>query len=190
MTKTGPNTIVPPRFAVDILDAGHELSFSDCLWEARSMDVEIVVFPETKVALIEHRGSPALEHETARKLIAWKLENRLLDQSKYRSYGLHYTDSRDTPPSQHHVDFCLSIERDVGPNPHGITTRVIPRCRCARARDVGSRSNNRAAVYLAEVWLPQSGESLADLPLIFHYVNVGPDIKEEEMITDVYVPLK
>ena len=29
---------------------------------------------------------------------------------------------------------------------------------CARARDGGSRSNNRAAVYLYEKWLPQSGE--------------------------------
>ena len=79
------------------------------------MDVEIVVFPETKVAVIEHHGSPAREHETVRKLVAWKLENRLLDQSKYRSYGLHYTDSRNTPSSEHHVDFCLSIEEDVGP---------------------------------------------------------------------------
>ena len=35
------------------------------------MDVEIVMFPKTKVAAIEHLGSPALEHDTARKLIAW-----------------------------------------------------------------------------------------------------------------------
>ncbi|MDD2853387.1 MAG: GyrI-like domain-containing protein, partial [Desulfuromonadaceae bacterium] len=52
------------------------------------------------------------------------------------------------------------------------------------------RSNNRAAVYLYETWLPQSGEALGDLPMIFHYVNVGPNVKEEEMITDVYLPLK
>ena len=45
------------------------------------MKVEIVIFPTTKVAAVEHRGSPALEHDTARKLIAWKLENRLLDPS-------------------------------------------------------------------------------------------------------------
>jgi AraC family transcriptional regulator len=154
------------------------------------MDVEIVIFPETKVAVIEHHGSPALEHETARKLVAWKLQKGLVDKSKYRSYGLHYTDSRDTPPSRHHVDFCLSLEEDAGPNPYGITTRVIPRCRCARARDVGSRSDNRAAAYLFEAWLPHSGESLGDSPLIFHYVNVGPDVREEEMVTDVYMPLK
>jgi AraC family transcriptional regulator len=154
------------------------------------MEVEIVTFPETKVACIEHYGSPALEHETARRLIAWKLENRLLDPLKYRNYGLHYTDPRNTSSVEHHVDFCLSVEEDVGLNPYGIGTKLIPAQRCARARDVGSRSNNQAAVYLYETWLSQSGESPGDFPMIFHYVNVGPNVKEEEMITDVYLPLK
>jgi AraC family transcriptional regulator len=154
------------------------------------MDVEIVEFPETKVAAIEHFGSPALEHETVRKLVAWKIETRLLDASKYRSYGVHYTDPRVTPAFQHHVDFCISVEEDVGPNRFGITNKKIPRARCARARDVGSRNNNKAAVYLGDIWLPQSAEALGNFPIFFHYVNVGPGVREEEMITDVYLPLK
>ena len=56
------------------------------------MNVSIVTFPQTRVAGIRHAGHPSQEHETARKLVAWKLEHRLLDQSRYRSYGLHYTD--------------------------------------------------------------------------------------------------
>ncbi|MBS4069033.1 MAG: GyrI-like domain-containing protein [Sulfurimonas sp.] len=154
------------------------------------MDVEMVIFPETKVALIEHHGPPALEYETARKLIAWKLENRLLDSSKHRSYGIHYTDPHTTPPSEHRVNFCLSVEDDVGPNSYGIETAFIPSRRCARARDIGSRSSNRAAAYLLETWLPESSESVGDFPMFFHYVNVGPNVKEEEMVTDVYLPLK
>jgi DNA gyrase inhibitor GyrI len=47
------------------------------------MNVQIIIFPETKVAAIEHFGSPAFEHDTARKLIAWKIENRLLDPLKH-----------------------------------------------------------------------------------------------------------
>jgi AraC family transcriptional regulator len=154
------------------------------------MNVEIVTFPETKVAAIEHRGPPALEHETVRKLIAWKLENRLLDPLKHRSYGVHYTDPRITPSSEHRVDFCVSIDEDVSPNLNGIITKVIPTCRCARARDIGSRANNQAAAYLYDKWLPQSGEAPGDLAIIFHYVNVGPNVREEDMITDVYLPLK
>ena len=154
------------------------------------MKVQIVVFPETKVAAIEHFGSPDLEHSTARKLIAWKLEQRLLDPLKYRSYGIHFTDPRTTHPSDHHVDFCLSIDHDVAPNSIGITSKVIPRNRCAFARDIGSRYDNKAAVYLYEQWLPHSGELPGNFPIIFHYVNVGPSLREEEMITDVYLPLK
>jgi AraC family transcriptional regulator len=154
------------------------------------MNVEIVVFPETKVAAIEHAGSPALEHATARKLLAWKFENRLLDPLKHRSYGVHYTNPRAVPLSEHRVDFCLSTEGEVAPNPYGIIKKVIPSGRCARARDIGSRFDNKAAVYLYEEWLPKSGESLGDFPIFFHYVNVGPNVKEEEMITDAYLPLK
>jgi AraC family transcriptional regulator len=154
------------------------------------MDVRIVIFSETKVAVIEHFGSPASEHDTARKLVAWKIENRLLNPLKHRSYGVHYTDPHTTPAPEHHVDFCLSIEEDVRPNPYGIVTKAIPRLRCARAQDVGSRSNNKAAVYLYEKWLRQSGELPGDFPMFFHYVNVGPNVREEEMITDVYLPLR
>jgi AraC family transcriptional regulator len=154
------------------------------------MQVEIIVFPETKVAVIEHRGSPALEYETAKKLIAWKIENHLLDQQRYRSYGLHYTDPLIVSPAEHRVDFCLSIEQPIAENIYGIEESTIPTLRCARARDIGSRSNNQAANYLYNTWLPQSGEVPSGFPMIFHYVNVGPNVKEEEMITDVYLPLK
>ena len=83
------------------------------------MEVEIVTFPETKVVAVEHLGSPAHENDTVKKLVAWKLENRLLDQLKYRSYGIHYTNARITQPSEHRVDFCLSFDKDVCPNPFG-----------------------------------------------------------------------
>jgi AraC family transcriptional regulator len=66
----------------------------------------------------------------------------------------------------------------------------IPSMRCAVARDIGSRLDNKAAKYLYDEWLPRSGEEIAAFPLVFHYVNVGPAVKEHEAITDVYLPLK
>ena len=154
------------------------------------MQVDIVLFPETRVAGISHVGSPAQEHDTARKLIAWKIENRLLDPARYRSYGLHYTDPRTIAPGEHRVDFCLSYDAPVAANAHGIVEMLIPAMRCARARDIGSRLDNQAARYLYDVWLPASGEQLSGQPLVFHYVNVGPGVQPHEAITDVYLPLK
>ncbi len=155
----------------------------------RPADVHIVEFPATRVATIEHRGSPEYEHDTARTLIAWKLSQRFLDPVRFRSYGVHYTDPRTTPASEHRVDFCLSIETDVEPNEFGIVTKTIPANRCALLRDVGSRYDNKAARYLGETWLPLSGERVGTFPLFFHYVNVGPNVREDEMLTDVYLPL-
>ncbi|MEQ1580370.1 MAG: GyrI-like domain-containing protein [Steroidobacteraceae bacterium] len=154
------------------------------------MQVDIVHFPETRAAGISHRGSPALEHDTARKLIAWKIENRLLDQARYRSYGLHFTDPRTINPAEHRVDFCLSYDEPVAANGLGIVEMTIPAMRCARARDIGSRLNNQAARYLYDEWLPRSGEQLSGQPLVFHYVNVGPAVQAHEAITDVYLPLR
>jgi AraC family transcriptional regulator len=155
-----------------------------------TMNVSIVIFPQTRVASISHIGSPSHEHDTARKLIEWKIQHRLLDQSRFRSYGLHYADPRTAEPSNYRVDFCLSIESAVAANQLGIVEGTIPSLKCALARDVGSRTNNKAARYLYDQWLPQSGERMADHPVIFHYVNVGPSVTAEEAITDVYLPLR
>jgi len=106
-----------------------------------------------------------------------------------RTFGVHYTDPYTTPAADHRVDFCVSFEHPVTPNPHGVVGKVIPASRCAMARHLGSRSHNLAAVYLLRDWLPRSGESVGDFPLFFHYCNVGPDVKEQDMVTDVYLPL-
>jgi AraC family transcriptional regulator len=154
------------------------------------MRVTIVTFPETRVAAITHCGSPLQEHDTARKLIAWKIENRLLDPQRNRSYGLHHGDPHGQDPASYRVDFCLTLDGPVPANPHGIVELTIPALKCALARDVGSRNNNQAAKYLYEAWLAASGEQLSGHPLIFHYVNVGPGVQPHEAITDVYMPIR
>lgn len=152
------------------------------------MTVEIVEFPETKVAAIEHRGAPEREYETARKLIEWRKANRV-PPDRHRSYGVHYDDPRNTPPERYRVDFCVSYDAEIAPNPQGVVRKVIPGGRCAVVRHWGSREDVTVAAWLCGVWLPGSGEDLRDFPMFFHYVNVGPDVREEEMITDVYLPL-
>lgn len=72
----------------------------------------------------------------------------------------------------------------------GQTASVPSPLRCACVRNLESRHHVAPAVWLYRDWLPQSGEDLRDFPIFFHYVNVGPDVKEQEMVTDVYLPLK
>lgn len=152
------------------------------------MEVRIVEFPETTVAVAEHRGPPELEYETSKKLIEWRIQNHV-SPADHNTYGIHYTDPYTTLPADHRVDFCVSYDQPIHTNPQGIISKIIPTCRCAVTRHLGSRANNLAAVYLVNEWLPLNEEALGNFPIFFHYVNVGPHIKDSEMITDVYLPI-
>ena len=153
------------------------------------MEVRITAFPTTKVAALEHRGPPELEYETSRRFIEWRLANRL-PRDRHRTYGVHYNDPRTTPPADYRMDICVSVEHEIAANPQGVVNKMLQGGRYAVACHVGSRENNTTATYLHEVWLPASGEQRRDLPILFHYVNIGPDVQEQEMLTDVYLPLR
>ena len=153
------------------------------------MDVKIVEFPETRVAVVEHLGPPETQDESVRRLVAWRIENRM-SPDEHPTYGIHYNDPRTTPAADYRVDLCVAVDREVPPNPQGLVNKVIPGGRCAVARHHGSRKNVEAAAYLQESWLPQSGATVRDFPIFFHYVNVGPQVREPCMITDVYLPIE
>lgn len=157
--------------------------------ELPDMQVEIVNFPETLVAALEHRGPEQLTYQTSQKFIEWRRANGMR-LGKGNTYGVHYTDHLTVLPEDYRLDICLSIEEPVSENPQGVVTKVIPAGRCAKVRNIGSRHELPGPRYLYETWLPQSGEQLRDFPIFFHYVNLEPTVKEHEMITDIYLPLK
>lgn len=155
------------------------------------MNVEIVDFPETKIAVFEHHGSPALEEVSLQRFVKWRKRNKLPPSDENRSYGIHYTDATKVEKNDYRVDIAVSIAEDIEENTvDSVFNKVIPELRCAKVRHVGSRDDISSARELHDKWLPKSGEKLADFPIFFHYVNVGEDIAPEEMITDVYLPIK
>jgi AraC family transcriptional regulator len=143
--------------------------------------VEIIQFEATLVAVVRHRESPLTIYDSTRKLIEWRRANGVTPGSAH-TFGIHYPDQS--------IDLCVSYEKEVVPNPQGVVSGVIPSVRCARLRHLGSREHIAAAEYLLREWLPGSGETLGDFPMFFHYVNVGPDVQDNQMITDVYLPLR
>lgn len=151
--------------------------------------VDILDFPETLVAALEHRGAVHETYHTTKKFIEWRRSNGL-GPAAGCTYAVHHLDPTATPPEEYRFELCVSVAEKVAPNPQGVVTKRIPGGRCARVRHVGSRHDIHPATWIYRRWLPQSGERLRDSPLFFHYVNVGPDVKEHEMITDVYLPLE
>lgn len=158
--------------------------------ERSAGDVKIVVFEETRVAVLEHRGDPARLGDSLRRFIAWRKQNRL-PPAVSATFNILYDDPAETPPEDYRIDICAAIDRRVTENPFGVVEKTIPGGRCAVVRHVGSDDALGEAVrYLYATWLPASGEEPRDFPLYLQRVRFFPDVPEREAVTDVFLPLQ
>ena len=180
----------PAQFrTLPVWNQWHEIHRMTFPKEYYQMQVELLDFPETMVAALEHRGPESQVYASSMKFIDWRRESGIRPDHG-NTYGIHYSDPKTTLPEDYRMDICVSVDEPVNENSQGVITKVIPGGRCAVVRHTGSREYIPAAEYLYREWLPQSGEELRDFPIFFHYVNVGPGVKDHEMITDVYLPLR
>lgn len=154
------------------------------------IDVRVVDFDETKVAVKAHRGPPDRVYETVGQFIAWRKETGLSPVKTSQTFGIGYDDPDVVKPEDFRYDVCGSIDGGVPENAYGVKSGVIPGGRCAVARHVGSLDNVADTVYyLYRDWLPNSGEELRDFPCFFHYLTLVPDVDECDLLTDIYLPL-
>jgi len=79
---------------------------------------------------------------------------------------------------------CLSLEQEV--------QHLFRR----RSRETGNKSRRLGKFLNAPGWPNPSLERTATSrlrrlasPIFFHYVKLGPNVREQDMITDVYLPL-
>jgi len=156
-----------------------------------TVQVEIVDFKTTRIAVMEHRGPTEKVNDSVSQFIAWRRSSGLSPKQGSRSFGIVYDNPDTTEPAQFRFDIGGEVTTDVPPNPQGIVNKCIPGGRCARVRHVGSHARIGESIYpLYRNWLPQSGEELRDFPLYFDYLNLMPETPENELITDIYLPLK
>lgn len=156
----------------------------------KNMQVKIVNFKETKVAVFEHRGDPALINESVSKFIEWRKENKL-SPAVSDTFNIVYDDPATIEPENYRLDICASIKKDIKENLHGVVSKTIPGGRCALMRHTGSWDKIGESVrFLYVDWLPDSNEELRDFPCFFQFITLFPDVPEHELITDIYLPLK
>ncbi len=170
-----------------ILDAQYGI---DTWNRIKTMDVRIIDFEPAQVAVLEHRGSPDRVNDSAGRFIAWRKATGLSPVSFSRTFGIAYDDPDTVAARDFRFDICGTVEQDVPANPYGVVTKRIPGGRCAVVRHQGSHDGLGDCVYyLFRRWLPQSGEELRDFPVYFQYLNFKPETPEDQLITDVYLPL-
>jgi AraC family transcriptional regulator len=158
--------------------------------QSRSAEVKIIDVEDQRVALLEHRGDPALIGDSVRRFIAWRKQAGLPPRLS-ATFNIWYTDAQNTDPLEFRLGLCAATDRDIAPNAAGIVSSVIPRGRCAVLRVIGSDDAlQSAAAYLYAQWLPESGEELRDFPPYCRRVVFFPDVPEHEAIVDIFLPLK
>ncbi|RWQ01185.1 AraC family transcriptional regulator [Mesorhizobium sp.] len=151
-------------------------------------DVNIADVPKTPVAVLQHRGNPALVAEAIQKFIAWRRAVGLSAASS-ATYNVFHSDSDITPPDEFRLDICAATDRKIELNEQGVEAGVLPAGRCAVLRAIGAENVEPAIEFLYRDWLPASGEALRDFPLYCQRVSIVPMVAEHEAITDIFLPL-
>jgi len=152
--------------------------------------VRVVQFPGTRVAALEHRGSPMRLGDSIRHFMEWRRANKLPPQIS-ATYNIIYNDPNETPPEEFRFSLCAATDKPVEPNDAGITALTIPAGRCALLRHAGSDDQlGRSIWHLYASWLPASGEELRDFPLFMQRLTFFPDVPDSEAVTDIYLPLR
>lgn len=156
-----------------------------------TMEIKIINFKQTKVAVLEHRGPPALVNDSVKIFIDWRKGSGLSPVQTSQTFGIVYDNPETVEPNNFRFDICGSVTQDVPINPQCVINKTIPDGRCAVVRHLGAHDRlGESVYYLYREWLPGSGEELRDFPLFFHYLNLTSDTPEHELITDIYLPLK
>jgi AraC family transcriptional regulator len=153
------------------------------------MEVEVEKRPALHLASVKHVGSYMLVAEAFRRLndivTAEGLSNRdtLL-------VGIYHDDPSTTPEDKLRADAAIT----VAPNtklPSGLSALDIPGGRYAHAVHRGPYDGlGRVWNHLRTEWLPRSGEKPGDGMSYEVYRNTPMNAQPNELVTDIYLPLK
>ena len=153
-------------------------------------NVEIINFPDTKVAALEHHGDPKTIGESVLRFIEYRKQHHL-HPSTNDTFNIAYNNPTDVPAQDFRIDLCVATDQPVGGNQYGIVSKTIPGGRCAVLRHFGSDDTLGETVRrLCTEWFPQSGEIRRDVPLFFQRIKFSPEVSEDDSIIDVYLPLQ
>lgn len=153
-------------------------------------DVTIRDVQPTPVAIMEHRGDPAMLGATIQRFIAWRKANGLHPRSS-PTFTVWRSERRPASPADYSADLCVGVDRPIDTIGDEIKAGVIPGGRCAVLRVVGDTDNlEPAALYLYREWLPASGEDTRDFPIYCQRLSLFPEVPEHEAVAEVFLPLK
>ncbi len=153
------------------------------------MDVHIKEIPSRNVVFVRHVGPYPECGKAWEKLCTWAGPRGLL-QPGVEFIGLCYDDPDVTEPEKIRYDACITTDADIQPEGE-IGVQTIEAGLYAMATLHGSY-NGLSDLYaqLCGQWAPANGYELRPLPSMEVYLNSPEDTPEDELLTDVHIPIE
>ena len=159
------------------------------LEEIPMSDVKIITVEPIKVIAKRHVGPYMAVGDTYNALFAWAGANGLQPRPS-GIYGISHDDPDEVPAQDLRYDACLDLGPEAEPG-EGLTKMTIGGGEHALIVHKGPYEKlvqTYRALYGR--WLPSSGREPADRPPFEHCLNHPDDTPPEELLTEVYLPLK
>ena len=151
------------------------------------MEVRIETIGEIGVARIRHLGPYDEVGPCFDRLMEWAAA---VGARPGRVLTLSYDDPADVEPESLRSDACIELSTGAAP-PRDITLDTIAPGRYAVSSHRGPYDGiPEAYARLLGVWLPRSGEEVADRPCMEIYRNSPLDTPAAQLVTDLCVPLR
>ncbi len=118
------------------------------------------------------------------------VEKQQLSIDNAEFFGINHDDAEITESEKCRYDACITINTDLKPEGQ-IGVKEIPGGKYAVFPYIGPYEN-LDEVYNAIFgnWFAKSGVELAETPILERYLNDPKETKPEDLLTEIYVPLK
>ena len=151
------------------------------------MEVRIETLDDIEMARVRRVGGYDEVGQCFERLYKWVAA---IGARPGRVLTLSHDDPDTVAPESLRVDACVELRTDASP-PAGISVDELGAGRYAVYTHRGPYDGLAEAYRLLfESWLPQSGEEVDDRPCMEMYRNNPRDTAPDELLTDVYLPLR
>ena len=153
------------------------------------MKVEIKTIEPLHVAFLRHVGPYGQVGATWDKLLpALGKEGRLGGNPLF--IGVCHDDPEVTAPAKLRYDACVTVDADYRPEGEiGVQTLAGGEYAVTTHQGPYNKVGDTYAALLGQ-WLPRSGRELASTPCLEVYLNSPENTAPEDLLTDVYAPLR
>ena len=152
------------------------------------MEVHVRQFPKTRVAAVRHTG-PYQECGKAWKAVCEWAGKKGLFGPTTKFIGVSYDDPEITPPDRIRYDACVSVGPDVVGEGDVVVCDIGGGEYASTIHKGPYNRLNESYAHICGVWGPHSGREFETAACLEVYLNDPERTPEEELRTEIYVPL-